>query len=111
MERKINVLGEEITIRFNMAVQMNYEEITDGRPFDLEDLKLKKFVMCLYAAAIIINNPDTKITLERLAYEATNEDIKTIDEAVADCLNDWLKVPKIIPEEKHEEDEGDQPKN
>ena len=37
MEKKITILGEEIAIAFNMAVEMAYERIT-GNPFKLEDL-------------------------------------------------------------------------
>lgn len=111
MEKKITINGEELTIRFNMAVEVSYEEITDV-PFSLDDLKYKRYVMCLYMAAILTNNPETKITLEWLMNSATSDDIKVIDDAMADCMSDFLHVPKIIPEEKlTEEQEGDEPKN
>ena len=111
MEKKIKIKDEEITIRFNLAVQMLYEDIS-GIPFKLEDLKFQKYIVCLYMAAIIANNENTEITLEWLANEATNEEIKAIDNATGECMTDFLHLPDIMAEKPAEtEDEGEQPKN
>ena len=111
MEKKITILGEEITIAFNMAVEMAYERIT-GSPFKLEDLKFKMNVMPLYMAAIIANNPDTKITFDDLSTKATKKEIMALDEAVSETMSDWLEIPSVIPEEKKPEgDDEEQPKN
>ena len=57
MEKKITVKGEEITIKFNMAVECAYEEIT-SRPFNLQDFKEKKLLVTLFFSTILANNPD-----------------------------------------------------
>lgn len=111
MEKKISILGEEITIAFNMAVEMAYERIT-GNPFKLEDLKFKMNVMPLYMAAVIANNPDTKITFDDLSTKATKKEIMALDEAVSETMSDWLEIPSVIPEDKKlEGDDEEQPKN
>lgn len=108
MEKRITILGEDIAIRFNMAVELAYEEIAD-RPFLLEDMEYQKNSIALYTAAIITNNPDTKITFDRLITEATGEDIKVLGGAVISCMREWMNIPSVIPEEKRDDD--DQPKN
>lgn len=110
MEKKITILGEEVTIAFNMAVQMAYERIT-GVPFDLDDMKFKMNVTPLYMAAIIANNPDTKISFDDLAMKATRAEIDMIDAAVAETMTAWLEIPKVIPPDEKPEEDDDQPKN
>lgn len=111
MEKKITILGEEIAIAFNMAVEMAYERIT-GNPFKLEDLKFKMNVMPLYMAAVIANNPDTKITFDDLSTKATKKEIMALDQAVSETMSDWLEIPSVIPEDqKPEGDDEEQPKN
>lgn len=107
MEKKIKFLGEEITIRFNMAVELAYEEIAE-KPFNLKDLDSQKNSVALYMAAIIANNPDTQITFERVITEATAAEIGNIASATIECMTDWLKVPDVIPTEQKSDE---QPKN
>lgn len=110
MEKKITILGEEITIAFNMAVEMAYERIT-GMPFSLEDMKFKMNVMPLYMASIIANNPDTKITFDDLTHLATKKEIMALDQAVSDTMSDWLEIPSVIPADHKPEDADEEPKN
>ena len=111
MEKKIKIKDEDITIRFNFAVECTYEEIANI-PFSIDDMRFKRNLICLYTAVIIVNNPDTEITLEWLMNEARSEDIKLIDDAVAECMTDFLHLPKVIPaDDKQAEEEGEQPKN
>lgn len=111
MEKKIKIKDEEITIRFNYAVECTYEEIANI-PFSLDDLRFKRYLICLYAAAIIVNNKDTTITLEWIMTEASSEEIRLIDDAIAECMTDFLHLPKVIPaDDKPADEEGEQPKN
>ena len=111
MENKITVKGEEITIKFNMAVECAYEEIT-SRPFNLQDFKEKKLLVTLFFSTILANNPDTKITLDYLLKDATFDEIRSLDSAVSEVMTDWLHIPSVIPQEHQKEEEGeDQPKN
>lgn len=108
-EKKITILGEEITIKFNMAVELAYEEIAQ-KPFDLKELKSQKESLALYIAAIITNNPDTKITFERLVNEATGPEIALLQKTVIEAMTEWLQIPAVEPVDEAAA-EGDQPKN
>ena len=111
MEKKITVKGEEITIKFNMAVECTYEQIT-SRPFNLQDFKEKKLLVTLFFSTILANNPDTEITLDYLLEDATFDEIKSLDSAVSEVMTDWLHIPSVIPQEHQKEDEvEEQPKN
>ena len=111
MENKITVKGEDITIKFNMAVECAYEQIT-SRPFNLQDFTEKKLLVTLFFSTILANNPDTKITLDYLLKDATFDEIKSLDSAVSEAMTDWLHIPSVIPQEHQNEDEGEeQPKN
>ena len=108
MENKITVKGEEITIKFNMAVECAYEQIT-SRPFNLQDFTDKKLLVTLFFSTIIANNPDTKITLDYLLKDATFDEIKSLDSAVSEVMTDWLHIPSVIPQEhQKEEEEGEE---
>jgi len=111
MEKKITVKGEEITIKFNMAVECAYEEIT-SRPFNLQDFTDKKLLVTLFFSTIIANNQETKITLDYLLKDATFDEIRSLDSAVSETMTDWLNIPSVIPQENQKKDEGEeQPKN
>ena len=107
MENKITVKGEEITIKFNMAVECAYEQIT-SRPFNLQDFTDKKLLVTLFFSTIIANNPETKITLDYLLKDATFDEIKSLDSAVSEVMTDWLHIPSVIPQEHQKEDEGEE---
>lgn len=110
MEKKIKIKGEEITIKFNMAVECAYEEITQ-RPFNLSDFNDKKLLMALFFSAIIANNKETEITLDYLLTDATYDEVSALDNAVSETMTDWLHIPAVIPKDKPAADQEDQPKN
>ena len=109
MEKKITINGEECTIKFNMAVEIAYEDIT-GRPFNLDDFKVKKFMPALFMAAIIANNPETKVTMDYLLSDANIDEIHALDVAISETMSDWLHISDVIPVEKPADDD-EQPKN
>ena len=111
MENKITIKGEELVIKFNMATECTYEEITQ-RPFNLSDFNDKKLLMALFYSAIIANNKKTEITLDYLLMDATYDEVSALDNAVSETMTDWLHIPAVIPKDKPaaEEDE-EQPKN
>lgn len=110
---KITILEEEIEIRFCIAVELAYEEIT-GEPFDLKGLNKMKNSVALGMAAITVSNPDTQITVEKLVKEASGQEFAALNTAVVNSMTEWLGIPKVIEDaEKNEPqpDEGEQPKN
>ena len=111
MEKKITILGEEITIAFNMAVEMAWERITK-QEFSLKDMNFKTNLVPLYYAAIIANNEQTNISFDDLMRKASRKELNALDAALSECMKDFLEIPDIIKEEQKPEGEGEkQPKN
>lgn len=104
MEKKINILGEDIVVRFNMAVQLAYEEITDN-PFNVQDMTRKKAQTALFIATILTNNPETKITMDRIMTEATGEDITKLDTALGEAIAEWYHLPRQVEKLIEEDNE------
>ena len=109
MEKKITLMGEEVTIKFNLAVEIAYEDVV-GRPFNPADLKDKKLLPALFFAAVIANNHDTKVTIDYILSDATVDEIHALDVAVSETMSDWLHIPDIIKEDQPTKEE-EQPKN
>lgn len=91
----VKILGEKIAIKFNLAVECNYEKIAE-KPFDVNNLKSQTDSVALYMAAIIEANPDTEITVERLMREATGPEIQQLAKAVVSAMIAWLGTPKVM---------------
>lgn len=98
MNNVIEILGEKIAIKFNMAVEIAYEEIT-GEPFSIEALKSQKNSAALYMAVLLASKPDTQITMEKLINEADGPTIATLSTAVIQAMSKWMKLPSVITEE------------
>ena len=60
---KIQILNEELDIRFCMAVEIVYEEIS-GEAFSIDALSKSKNILALCMAAIFVANRDTAITID-----------------------------------------------
>lgn len=106
--KTITLLGQELNIAFNMAVQIAYEKITD-KAFDLTDMVKAESRMALYYAIIITNNPDTSITMDQMLRESTVDDIKAIDTACNAAISEWYHIP--LPAEEPEEKSDEEKKN
>jgi hypothetical protein len=91
----ITLLGEELSIKFNLAVECAYEKIA-GKPFDLNDLVSQTSSTALYMAAILESKPDTEITVERLMREATGPEIEQLSKAVVASMTKWLDMPDVL---------------
>lgn len=91
----ITLLGEELSIKFNLAVECAYEKIA-GKPFDLNDLVSQTSSTALYMAAILESKPDTEITVERLMREATGPEIEQLSKAVVAAMTKWLDMPDVL---------------
>lgn len=107
-EKKITLFGEELSIAYNLAVQILVEKITD-KPFDVAELAKTTNRVVLYYACIYVGNPNTAITLDKLANELTFEDMQVLDKAVNDVMKEWYEIPKTArldaPSEGNEEEE------
>ena len=81
MKKTINIFGESITIAFNMASLIGFEEIT-GKPFNEINIGMSKDTLALSIAVIIANNPDTQITVNALMTQASGKEISELTQAV-----------------------------
>lgn len=110
----IKILNEELDIKFNMAVEIGYEEIV-GEPFDIESLGTRKNSLALGMSAILEANPQTKITIERLLHEANGLEIGQLNTAVLSAMSEWLTIPKVVADAEAKDPQPDvndeQPKN
>ena len=98
-KRQITLLGETLTIVFNMACQIAFEEIT-GKPFSDFDSNKTKDILALDYAVISVNNPDTEITADRLMREANAQDMKTLNNAITAALMDWNDMPATFADDE-----------
>ena len=77
--------------------------------FDNEILKTTKGQLILYTAVILANNPDTKITMERLMTEPNALDIQRLDKEVAGAMKDYYVIEPQDKEGEDEKSEGSNP--
>lgn len=110
-KQQITLLGETLTIVFNMACQIAFEEIT-GKPFNDFDSNKSKDILALDYAVISVNNPETNITADRLMREANAQDMKILNNAITAALMDWNDMPATFAdEEDHAADNSYNPNN
>lgn len=104
-KQQITLLGETLTIVFNMACQIAFEEIT-GKPFNDFDSNKSKDILALDYAVISVNNPDTEITADRLMREANAQDMKILNNAITSALMDWNDIPATLADEEDNAEEN-----
>ena len=110
MKKILTILGQEVTIMFNMAVQISFEEIT-GKAFSDINTDSSKDNFALAYAAIIANNPDTNITADNLMRDISGAELKDLLQAISDAAVEWNEMPATLaddedkkkdePEEEH----------
>ena len=109
MKKILTILGQEVTIMFNMAVQISFEEIT-GKPFSDINTDSSKDNFALAYAAIIANNPDTNITADNLMRDISGTELKDLLQAISDAAVEWNEMPATLADDedkkKDEPEEG-----
>ena len=104
MKKILTILGQEVTIMFNMAVQISFEEIT-GKPFSEIDTNVSKDSLALAYSAIIANNPDCNITVDNLMHDASGAELNAVIKAISDSFVEWNKVPGTLADEEDKKEE------
>ena len=109
MKKILTILGQEVTIMFNMAVQISFEEIT-GKSFREINTDSSKDNFALAYAAIIANNPDTSITADNLMRDISGAELKDLLQAISDAAVEWNEMPATLADDedkkKDETEEG-----
>lgn len=104
--KKINLLGEEITLKFNMATMLAYEEIT-GEPFFGQQFETQKSRYALLYAVIMTSKPETGITADALLKDAEWEEINAAFAAVTDAMSAWFNIPDVVAAEQPSTEQAD----
>ena len=99
MKKIITILGETLTIAFNMAVQISFEEIT-GKSFREINTDSCKDNFALAYAAIIANNPDTNITAGNLMRDISGAELKELMKAISDAFVEWNDIPATLADDE-----------
>ena len=99
MKKILTILGQEVTIMFNMAVQIPFEEIT-GKAFSDINTDSSKDNFALAYAAIIANNPDTSITADNLMRDISGAELKELLQAISDAAVEWNEMPATLADDE-----------
>lgn len=101
--RKVKVLGHELDIMFNMAVQIEFEEIS-GKPFDIKTLDTQTATMQLCYASLKVSNHKVPFTFEDMVNIIDVEETASLKDAVFDEFREWYKIPKVSAEDDTQQD-------
>lgn len=111
MKKKLTVMGTEVTVGFNLATEIGFETLTD-KPFSLDELKSVTNQQHLVMAAIM-SQPESKTLpdgfFDRLLTEGSIDDARALNDAVAECMMDFLHIPQ--PSKEAAADAPESPKN
>ena len=108
---KTNILGHELNISFNMAVEIEYEELS-GKPFDLQQMDTQKATMQLCFASLKVANDKVPFTFDKLNRDATFSETTALKAAVIEAMNEWLGIPAVMAaEEAQAQPAGEEEKN
>ena len=99
MKKILTILGQEVTIMFNMAVQISFEEIT-GKAFSDINTDSSKDNFALAYATIIANNPDTSITADNLMRDISGAELKELLQAISDAAVEWNEMPATLADDE-----------
>ena len=105
--QKINLLGNEVKIAFNLATEIAYEQIT-GEAFAIDKLSFTKNAVALYMAAIIANNPDIDITTEDIISKASGAEVKALSNSIYAEMKAWMNIPDVMTEKEENKDEDEE---
>ena len=108
--KKINILGHELDVTFNMAVEIEYEEMS-GKPFDLEKMNTQKATMQICYASLKIANNKVPFTFEQMNGKLSRNETADLKNAVIEAMNEWLGIPAVMAGNEQEQPAGDSEKN
>jgi hypothetical protein len=108
--KKINILGHELNVSFNMAVELEYEDIS-GQPFDLEAMNTQKATMQLCYASLKVANDKLPFSFASMNENLSFRETAELKNAVIDVMNEWLGIPAVMAEEAQAQSAGEEGKN
>ena len=107
---KITILGHTFEINFNMAVEVEYEELS-GQPFDIEKMNTQKATMQLCYAALKVADNKIPFTFDEFIKKISFRETAELKDAVIQTMNEWLFIPAVMAEGEQQQTDGDEQKN
>ena len=114
---KVTLFGQEYEVIFNMAVQIEFEELS-GKPFDFDTLNSQKATLQLCYASLKVANNKLPFSFDQLIGKEPFDlelgisvgETAGLKNAVIEAMTEWFEIPKVMQEdEKPQADES--PKN
>lgn len=93
--QKINVCGKEYNIAFNVAVEIEYEDVM-GEPFGIDKMAYTKNSVALYYASLKVNNKEFDVAWEEFKKKLGRDDMKALSGAVIEEMGEWLRLPEMV---------------
>lgn len=107
--KKVTILGYRLEICFNMAAEIEYEDIS-GKPFDIKKMDTQKATMQMCYAMLKVSNHNVPFTFEELNRKATFSETEELKSAVIEAMNEWLGIPAVMAD-KEQAQPADEEKN
>lgn len=91
----VKINGHELNVVFNMAVEIEYEDMS-GQPFDLEKMNTQKATMQLCYASMKVANSKLPFTFDQLNGIISFSETTELKNAVLTAMHDWLNIPSVM---------------
>lgn len=104
--KTVTILGHVLNISFNMAVEIEYEELS-GKPFDLRQMDTQKATIQLCYAVLKVFNDKVPFTIDEMNRKATFSETKALKAAVIEAMSEWVGIPAVMAEEAQPAAEGE----
>ena len=112
MEKKIEILGKEVRLRYCAATENGFEQLR-GKSIYKIDFESQEDLLALVIASMVAayarTDEESPITSDDILYECKPSDIILLVKAVMELRAEWYQVPKVI--EQEEQTGEDKPKN
>ena len=108
--KKVTILGKKMKICFNMAAEIEYEELS-GKPFDLQEMNTQKATMQLCYASLKIANNKVPFTFEQMNGKLSFSETADLKNKVIEAMNEWLVIPTVMADNEQEQPAGEEEKN
>lgn len=112
MEKKIEILGKEVRLRYCAATENGFEQLR-GKSIYRIDFESQEDLIALVIASLVAayarTEEEAPITSDDILYECNPADIIKLVKVVMELRAEWYQVPKVI--ETEEQQGEDKPKN
>jgi hypothetical protein len=107
---KVSILGHELEVTFNMAVQIGFEEAS-GLPFSIEGLNTQKATMQVCYEVLKEANGTLPFTFDEMTKKISVKETADLKNATMKAMYEWFDIPKVMIEEEAPADKEDDGKN